>query len=403
MKTPFWKTFGPGVIMASSCVGGSHIIASTQAGAYYGWQLVGFIVLINLLKYPFFRIGFDYANTHQRHLLSGYAARGQFYLRLFLAFNLFATVVNIAGGTILSSLILNMIVPVGLAWGNVIILLSFIVILFSKQYQKLDSVSKWVMLLLSVMTLIALIMACFLPNRQPENFVEPSPWVWAVLPFFAALTGWMPAPMELSVSSSMWVVEKSRLQKHYQQKQWFDFHVNYGATIVLALMFMALGALVQYGQATTPLSGGKFIAQFVDMYAQSLGDWTRMPMILVAFACIYGTIIVAVDAYSRGNQQSVMLLKKQDLSAEQSERQLRFWIVGACVLAWGILQFLGGAVGKMVVFAMTASFLSAPVFAWLNMGLAKDCAHQPKWLLPLAWVGLVYLVVAVGLYVVVVM
>ena len=42
----FWKNFsrqfGPGIIMASSCVGGSHIIASTQAGAYYGYQLAFF-------------------------------------------------------------------------------------------------------------------------------------------------------------------------------------------------------------------------------------------------------------------------------------------------------------------------------------------------------------------------
>lgn len=50
----FWKNFsrqfGPGIIMASSCVGGSHIIASTQAGAYYGYQLAFFILLVNLLN-----------------------------------------------------------------------------------------------------------------------------------------------------------------------------------------------------------------------------------------------------------------------------------------------------------------------------------------------------------------
>lgn len=52
-KNHFFQRYGPGVIMASSCVGGSHIIASTQAGAYYGWQLAGLIVLVNLLKYLF--------------------------------------------------------------------------------------------------------------------------------------------------------------------------------------------------------------------------------------------------------------------------------------------------------------------------------------------------------------
>ena len=48
---------GPGVLMASAAVGGSHIIASTQAGAIYGWQLAIIIILANLFKYPFFRFG----------------------------------------------------------------------------------------------------------------------------------------------------------------------------------------------------------------------------------------------------------------------------------------------------------------------------------------------------------
>lgn len=76
----FWKNFsrqfGPGIIMASSCVGGSHIIASTQAGAYYGYQLAFFILLVNLLKYPFFRIAFDYSSVNNRTLLEGYAGKG---------------------------------------------------------------------------------------------------------------------------------------------------------------------------------------------------------------------------------------------------------------------------------------------------------------------------------------
>ena len=49
--TQVLKNFGPGIIMASAAIGGSHIIASTQAGAYFGYQLALFIILVNLLKY----------------------------------------------------------------------------------------------------------------------------------------------------------------------------------------------------------------------------------------------------------------------------------------------------------------------------------------------------------------
>ncbi len=34
-----FKALGPGILMASAAVGGSHIVSSTQAGAIYGWQL----------------------------------------------------------------------------------------------------------------------------------------------------------------------------------------------------------------------------------------------------------------------------------------------------------------------------------------------------------------------------
>ena len=39
-----FRALGPGLLMASAAVGGSHLVASTQAGALYGWQLALIIV-----------------------------------------------------------------------------------------------------------------------------------------------------------------------------------------------------------------------------------------------------------------------------------------------------------------------------------------------------------------------
>jgi Mn2+/Fe2+ NRAMP family transporter len=44
------KALGPGILMASAAVGGSHIVSSTQAGAIYGWQLALLIILINIFN-----------------------------------------------------------------------------------------------------------------------------------------------------------------------------------------------------------------------------------------------------------------------------------------------------------------------------------------------------------------
>lgn len=396
-KSSLLERYGPGIIMASSCVGGSHIIASTQAGVYYGWQLAGLIVLVNLLKYPFFRLAFDYANRHDKNLLVGYAKRGRGYLMLFFVFNLFATIVNVAGGTLLSAVLLGMMVgDVPLPILNGVVMMSFVWLIFGKQYQKLDHLSKFIMLFLTLITLLALVMAIIIakPVVQSE---PPSPWVWSAVPFLVALMGWMPAPMELSVSSSMWVTQKNKLNPAYKHHYRHDFNVSYIVSVVLALMFMALGAMVNMGQGE-PLQGGKFVGQFVQMYAQTIGAWTYLPMSFVAFMCIYGTTVVAVDGYSRGNQQALALLRGQVLDEVSQERQLRYWTLVAIVGAGVLITLFNGVVGKMLLFAMTASFASAPVFAWLNFSLKDQCGKQPLWVLMLSYAGLIYLVAMVGVY-----
>ena len=75
--------------MASAAVGGSHIIASTQAGAIYGWELVSIVILANLFKYPFFRFGVQYTLDTGNTLLEGYRQKGKFYLLVIPCFKRF--------------------------------------------------------------------------------------------------------------------------------------------------------------------------------------------------------------------------------------------------------------------------------------------------------------------------
>ena len=47
------KAMGPGILMATAAVGGSHIVSSTQAGGSYGWSLLLLVILANVFKYHF--------------------------------------------------------------------------------------------------------------------------------------------------------------------------------------------------------------------------------------------------------------------------------------------------------------------------------------------------------------
>lgn len=78
-----FAALGPGILMASAAVGGSHIIASTQSGAIYGWQLAIIIILANLFKYPFFRFGVQYTLDSGETLLQGYLRKGKLYIWIF--------------------------------------------------------------------------------------------------------------------------------------------------------------------------------------------------------------------------------------------------------------------------------------------------------------------------------
>lgn len=88
-----WKTklkaMGPGILMASAAVGGSHIVSSAQAGAIYGWQLLLVVILVNLFKYPFFRFGVQYTLNTEKSLVEGYSYRGKAYLWVFFILNVF--------------------------------------------------------------------------------------------------------------------------------------------------------------------------------------------------------------------------------------------------------------------------------------------------------------------------
>lgn len=83
------KAMGPGILMATAAVGGSHIVSSTQAGGSYGWSLLLLVILANVFKYPFFRFGAEYTADTGKTLVEGYAEKGKLYLWIFFILNVF--------------------------------------------------------------------------------------------------------------------------------------------------------------------------------------------------------------------------------------------------------------------------------------------------------------------------
>lgn len=388
------KALGPGILMASAAVGGSHIVSSTQAGAIYGWQLALVILLINIFKYPFFRFGSQYTMENDKSLIEGYAEKGKGWLAIFFVLNIFSAIVNTAGVGILCAAILYNIFPNGFGLSisqlTTIIIVIIWAMLLIGGYKFLDSLAKWVMTALTIATVVAVVIALFKHREYAPDFEAPTPWRMAALPFIVSLMGWMPCPIEISAINSMWSVEKRKQVKMSEADAIFDFNTGYIGTAILALIFCALGALIQFGSGEEVQSASAaYIAQFVNMYASVLGEWPRFLITLIAFLCIFGTVITVIDGYSRANNEALRLLLDKK---EASQKALYGWMTLTAVIGLVIVYLFAGNVATMLRFAMIASFITTPFFAYLNYSLVNNKEHQVKpWLKRLSIIGLVYL------------
>ncbi|MGC4387694.1 divalent metal cation transporter, partial [Streptococcus suis] len=106
--------------------------------------------------------------------------------------------------------------------------------------------------------------------------------------------------------NSMGSVEKLKSVKVSYNDGLFDFNVGYIGTAILAFIFLALGALIQFGSGEKVQgASAAYIQQFIGMYAKALGNWSRLLIAFIAFLCIFGTVITVIDGYSRANNETL--------------------------------------------------------------------------------------------------
>ena len=141
-----FKTFGPGILFASTAIGVSHLVQSTRAGAEYGFSLLIFVLLANILKYPFFEFGSRYANVTGKSLLHAYKKRGSWLVIAYLIFTFLSMFVVIAAVGYVCSGLMGQLFALDFNI-HIIVLILFIVcvfILLFGGFGFLDSLIKFV-------------------------------------------------------------------------------------------------------------------------------------------------------------------------------------------------------------------------------------------------------------------
>jgi len=400
----FSKTAGPGILFACTAIGVSHLVQSTRAGADFGLMILGFVILVTLLKYPFFEYGSRYANSTQTSIIDGYKKLGKPALWLYFLLTISSMFfVTGAVGFVTAGFFENLFGIDFLGEWTVVILFAVCVgILAIGKYNVLDSLIKIIAIVLLVSTVSAFLFALYNGPIEPvDEFVPKELWNVTGIFFLLALMGWMPTAIDLSSWNSLWTIERMK-QTNYKPKlkeTLFEFRLAYLITGILAVMFVVLGSFIFYGSGEElPNNNSLFAHEIVKLYTQTIGDWSYIIIAASAFTVMFGTIIAVFDGYSRSLQRTVELIftKKEEKICTKFRT---FYVLFLILISAGslvvIFQF-GNNLKELVDFATVMSFVIAPVIAIFNFRLVTgkflDKEHQPSvWLKLLSFAGIIFL------------
>ncbi|MBT8257699.1 MAG: Nramp family divalent metal transporter [Bacteroidia bacterium] len=389
------KKLGPGLLFAGAAIGVSHLVQSTRAGADFGFGLIWALLLVNLAKYPFFQFGPRFASATGMSLLDGYRKMGKgvliaYFILTFATMFTIQTAVTIVTAGLASSLFGDFI---SVETWTIIILAICSVLLMLGRYKLLDNLIKVIIIVLSISTILAVVMAIgknegsiIWTQVLPENSVE--------IAFLIAFMGWMPAPLDISVWHSLWTVEKKKEISEFSPKSaLFDFNVGYIGTVILGIGFVLLGTLIMFNSGES-FSGtaGIFANQLIQMYTSSLGDWAYIIIGIAAFTTMFSTTLTTLDASPRAMHRTLELL-----SDRKSEYGFYIWLAILALGTIAIFFFFASEMGLLVKIATILSFITAPFYAILNYRLICSSLTPKRWrpstgLHLLSWAGIAFLI-----------
>lgn len=390
-------------MFACTAIGVSHLVQSTRAGADFGLMILGFVILVTLLKYPFFEYGSRYANSTQTSIIDGYKKLGKPALWLYFLLTVSSMFfVTGAVGFVTAGFFENLFGIDFLGEWTVVILFAICVgLLAIGKYNVLDSLIKIIAIVLLISTVSAFLFALYNGPIEPvEEFIPKELWNVTGIFFLLALMGWMPTAIDLSSWNSLWTLERMK-QTNYKPKlkeTLFEFRLAYLITGILAVMFVVLGSFIFYGSGEElPNNNSLFAHKIVTLYTETIGDWSYIIIAASAFTVMFGTILAVFDGYSRSLQRTIELIfTKEDKIRTKFRTSYVVFLIILAIGSFVIISQFQNNLKELVDFATVLSFVIAPIIAIFNFRLVTgkhlEKEHQPSILLKiLSFAGIIFL------------
>lgn len=402
---------GPGMIMAATAIGTSHIVLAPVAGARFGFDLLWVILLAHVFKYPAFEFGARYAVATETSLIAGFQRiPGPKNWALFV----FLGITVIQGLTILSAVMSVtasiLVVTIGrLSYPMWLLLLGVFTIAVHQtgKYAALKSGAKVMMGILALGTMVAFFATPPTAAELGRMFVPSLPIGSTLL--VASLFGLMPTGINVAVWHSLWAVEhleywkeETDVPRRILGMSQRDLAVGYGLSAVLGVMLLSLGAILLRPRGLVP-NGIDVALTISRIYTELLGPWMFPVFMITAFAALFSSVYSVMDGFPRAFSTIMKILFPGNAFLERPSNP-SYWIFMVVIFAFSLITntLLPNPV-LVVTLVGVVSLLVAPVLYSFNYycvtRLIEDEAMRPGRALKLWAVGgIVLMTLAAGFY-----
>lgn len=372
------RAAGPGLVFSGSAIGVSHLVQSTRAGAMFGVALLGVIVLINVLKYPAFRFGLDYAHSTRKTLVGGYRDLGIWAVVIFALLSLAIAPIGLAAVSATTAAILAALTGIDLSilTLSMLAIAATLALLLVGGYGWLDKVNKLLIAFLTVATVSAA--ALVLPRVEWGSAAN---FDWTIEPlsllFVVALAGFMPSPIGQSVQMSLWTLKSQENEPEADRLSLGSMRGGFlGAYLLtgfLALCFCVMGAGVMHSSGIAPESSAAPLAsQIINLYRETLGPIPAYLAAIAALCVMATTMIAAFDGAARGFG-ALHQEYRGNVGGRASTTGYMVFLLMLAVLASLILALMMESFATFIDLVTSIYFVVGPVLATLNHMVVTRC------------------------------
>jgi Mn2+/Fe2+ NRAMP family transporter len=401
----FATQLGPGLIWAMVAIGQTHVILATYSGARFGFSLLWVVLLAHIFTYPVFEYGPRYALATGGSLIDAYMRLPRMRISLMLFFGLLMTTIPFI---IVASLLSVTASILTAGWPQVpfnhwcvIISVFTAALVFAGRYRGLEVIC---IVMSGVLVLATVVAFCLeLPDpRQLSSALTPAIPAGSMITLVALMR--MPTDPAASIMHSVWAVKKREAWiregglEAGLKKSLLDLRVGFGVSLLIALIFVSLGAVVLHPRGVD-LEGVDLAVKLSQVYTETVGAWAFPLFIGVAFVAIWGSYYANADGVPRMFEQ---LWNSVTGKSETSElRPLRVGYTLAILLGGLLLATVWQRPLFLVILAVSAGLIAYPLIYVLNIHAVTkliDPEFRPsRFNLFVAYLGVVYSVVGVTL------